>query len=96
LEAATRRGDTGRGRSLGGVGGREPTHEEEGTVGEVGTSLAAAAPGLGDALQRRGTGAHLVQLGCRAQRANEVIPAWKVCRAQKETEDNRAFKVPLV
>lgn len=86
----------GTGRSLDEVGDREPTREEEETVGEVGTSLAAAVPVLEDALQRRGTGAHLVQLGCRAQRANEVIPAWKVCRAQKETEDNRAFKVPLV
>ena len=78
------------------VEGREPTREEEGTVAEVGTSLAAAAPVLDDVSQRRETGAHLAQLGCRAQRANEVIPAWKVCRAQKETEDNRAFKVPLV
>jgi len=65
-------------------------------VGEAGTSLAAAVPVLGDVSQRRGTGAHLEQPGCRAQRASEVTLVWKVCQAQKETEDNQAFKVPLV
>ena len=78
------------------VEGREPTQEEEGTVAEVGTSLAAAALVLEDVLQRRETGAHLAQLGCRAQKASEVTLAWKVCQAQKATEDNLAFKVPLV
>ena len=75
---------------------RERTREGEATVGEVGTSLAAAVPGRGDALRRKGTEARLEQLACRAQRASEVIQAWKVCLVQREIEDNRAFRVPLV
>ena len=94
--AATQRDDTGTVRAAQGeVGGRDRSLEEEGTVAEVETSPAAAAPVLEDASRRRETGAHLAQLGCRVQRVNEGILAWKVCPAQKETEDNRAFKVPL-
>ena len=76
--------------------GRERTREGEAIVGEVGTSPAAAVPVLEDASQRRETEARLAQLGCRARRASEVILAWKVFQAQKETEDSRAFRVPLV